>query len=121
MVTGIQKAPTTAGGRPAGINGSANRGASRKVAARWLEATIYRLATLLLMIAALCATFSAIVLGIATWPAGAIVTALVAISRAYKRKLRLTTLGSAIWASEKDIRQAGMLDAKSGLIIGRLL
>lgn len=33
---------------------------------------------------------------------------------------RLTTLGSARWADAGDVSKAGMLDAKSGLILGRL-
>ena len=33
---------------------------------------------------------------------------------------RLTTLGSAKWADADDLGKAGMLTAKSGLILGRL-
>jgi type IV secretion system protein VirD4 len=33
---------------------------------------------------------------------------------------RLTTLGSARWAAASDLHKAGMLDGKSGLILGRL-
>ena len=33
---------------------------------------------------------------------------------------RLTTLGSARWAERNDLRRAGMLNGRSGLIIGRL-
>src|ERR1700728_257364 len=33
---------------------------------------------------------------------------------------RLTTLGSARWADASDLHKAGMLDAQSGLILGRL-
>jgi type IV secretion system protein VirD4 len=33
---------------------------------------------------------------------------------------RLTTLGSARWADASDLHKAGMLDGKSGLILGRL-
>lgn len=35
-------------------------------------------------------------------------------------KKRLTTLGSARWADADDLRRAGMIDAKSGLILGRI-
>lgn len=37
-----------------------------------------------------------------------------------KKKNRLTTLGSARWAGSEDLRRAGMLDADSGLILGRV-
>jgi type IV secretion system protein VirD4 len=36
------------------------------------------------------------------------------------RRKRLTTLGSARWADAEDVRGAGMLDSRSGLILGRL-
>ena len=49
------------------------------------------------------------------WPVllGLIVWAFVEAKRKYTR---LTTLGSARWAEGDDLRQAGMLDAKTGLI-----
>lgn len=37
-----------------------------------------------------------------------------------KKKNRLTTLGSARWAGPEELRRAGMLDADSGLILGRV-
>jgi type IV secretion system protein VirD4 len=46
-----------------------------------------------------------------------IATAIVAAKKGY---IRLTTLGSARWADGDDLRQAGMLDAKTGLILGRI-
>jgi type IV secretion system protein VirD4 len=53
------------------------------------------------------------------WPViiGIIITAIVAAKKGY---IRLTAFGTARWADADDLRQAGMLDAKSGLILGRI-
>ncbi len=53
------------------------------------------------------------------WPViiGIIITAIIAAKKGY---IRLTTLGSARFADADDLRRAGMLDADSGLILGRV-
>ncbi|HVX10251.1 MAG TPA: type IV secretory system conjugative DNA transfer family protein [Pirellulales bacterium] len=48
------------------------------------------------------------------------VVAVVIVVHCRKKKNRLTTLGSARWAGSEDLRRAGMLDADSGLILGRV-
>jgi type IV secretion system protein VirD4 len=56
-----------------------------------------------------------------SWPTSGVFLAVVFFAYAGKRGvIRLTTLGSAKWAEEHDLRLAGMLSAKRGLIIGRL-
>jgi type IV secretion system protein VirD4 len=56
-----------------------------------------------------------------SWPASGWLLLLLGLAAAGgKSYTRLTTLGSARWADEDDLRKAGMLDAKSGLILGRL-
>lgn len=46
--------------------------------------------------------------------------ALLTVTAAKRQHRRLTTLGSARWADANDMRRAGMLDASSGLILGRV-
>jgi type IV secretion system protein VirD4 len=59
-------------------------------------------------------------IAIITWPASAIMVGVVVFVRlAQRRRQRLTTLGSARWAEERDLRRAGMIGANSGLILGR--
>jgi type IV secretion system protein VirD4 len=56
------------------------------------------------------------------WPASGLFAGILLAAHLYrKRSTRLTTLGSARWADEDDLRRAGMLDADSGLILGRLV
>lgn len=53
-------------------------------------------------------------------PGVAIVIGMVAVVVAVKRSPRRSTaFGSARWADGDDLRQAGMLEGKSGLILGR--
>lgn len=55
------------------------------------------------------------------WPASAfVIVALLLAMFGKKGYRRLTTLGSARWADWNDLRWAGMLNAGSGLIVGRL-
>ena len=65
--------------------------------------------------------YSLAVLFLLGWP-GSLVIAFVfaAIKTIYSRKPGLTTLGSARWADEGDLRAAGMVGATSGLVLGRL-
>lgn len=46
--------------------------------------------------------------------------AVLGIRKAYQKRAFLTTLASGRFATEEEIDQAGMLDAKTGLILGRL-
>jgi type IV secretion system protein VirD4 len=72
----------------------------------------------LLRLAVFFACMSLVIFSILYWP----VAAFVIVGLAYKsitRPSRLTTLGSARWADEKDLERAGMTDANSGLILGR--
>src|SRR5271165_2423887 len=55
------------------------------------------------------------------WPLSAVAVVVVLIAAFGKKGYRrLTSLGSARWADEGDLRRAGMIDAGRGLIIGRL-
>jgi type IV secretion system protein VirD4 len=44
-----------------------------------------------------------------------------AIAKSRKKLMNLTAHGTAYWAGEEDLRQAGMLDAKKGLVLGRMI
>lgn len=74
----------------------------------------------LLIASVLIAFYAAILL--ANWkPWMVIFWAVVWVVVVAKRQYtRLTTLGSARWADADDLRRAGMLDATSGLILGRI-
>lgn len=55
------------------------------------------------------------------WPLSAFLILLVAMARLMRRRSEpVTTLGSARWSDEKELRHAGMLGASSGLILGRI-
>jgi type IV secretion system protein VirD4 len=55
------------------------------------------------------------------WPHSALVLVVLVLAIFGKKGYaRLTTLGSARWAEWNDLRWAGMLNARSGLILGRL-
>jgi type IV secretion system protein VirD4 len=82
---------------------------------------IYRLSRLLLTQAALLGGYCIGALILLGWPASGILLGLLAFLRASGRgHKRLTTLGSARWAEKRDLQKAGMLNAKSGLILGRM-
>jgi type IV secretion system protein VirD4 len=83
---------------------------------------MYLLARLLLMLTVLVGVYCVVITAAYTWPGSAWLLTLLGIAYAAKRgKDGLTTLGSARWASERELRRAGMLGAKSGLIVGRLV
>jgi type IV secretion system protein VirD4 len=83
---------------------------------------MYGLARLFLIGAAGAALAGAAVAGLATWPmSGYAVLLLFVISLWRRRSGHLTTLGSARWADEGDLRGGGLLGAERGLILGRLL
>jgi type IV secretion system protein VirD4 len=82
---------------------------------------MYKLSRTLLMVAVI---ISLVFIGGAVqafWPHSALVlVVLVLAALGRKGYARLTTLGSARWAEWNDLRWAGMLNARSGLILGRL-
>ncbi len=83
---------------------------------------LYRLARLFLITAVFVSLYSLFALTVWTWPAGGfLLVALGFAALRQRRARRLTTLGSARWATESNLRAAGMLDAHSGLILGRPL
>ena len=78
-----------------------------------------KLCRLILTLAVLLTGGSAVMVGY-TWPAiGVVVMFSLTYWVAKKRRKPLTTLGSAKWADVEDMRWAGLLDAGSGLILGR--
>lgn len=82
---------------------------------------MYQLARLFSAIGVLLGVYSLAAAMYVTWPMGAIVLfCLVAGTVIRLRRGRLTTLGSARWATENDLQNAGMIGGTSGAIIGRL-
>lgn len=82
---------------------------------------MYQLSRILLMIGAVAGLYCVGVIAELTWPGSSVfVVALVVFATLRKTRGALTTLGSAHWASEEDLRQAKMLGGDSGLILGRL-
>jgi len=81
---------------------------------------VYRLARLLHILTVFILLYDFLVLAAIVWPASGWILALLAVTCFARRKhSRLTTLGRARFAEERDLRSAGLLDAKSGLILGR--
>ncbi len=81
---------------------------------------MYGLARLLTMLGVLVSIYCVAVIVALGWPGSAAVLGILALGYVIRRgRGPLTTLGSARWASEEDLRRAGMLDADSGMIIGR--
>ena len=65
--------------------------------------------------------YFAVAVVILLWPISVYVLLPIALAKLTKRGYRqLTSFGTARWADEKDLKRAGMLGAKSGLILGRL-
>lgn len=82
---------------------------------------MHQLTRVLLIVAVAAFAWSAGALVMFFWPSSAIALVIVAMVRAARRGHgRLTTLGSARWADEADLRRQGMLGASTGLILGRL-
>lgn len=85
---------------------------------------MYNLARLLLILTLLVlGCTAAIVLSISGPHSGLVVVIFVVLVAGASRRdaKRWTTLGSARWANAKDLRQAGMLECDSGLMLGHLL
>jgi type IV secretion system protein VirD4 len=82
---------------------------------------MYKLIRLLLILAAAGLLYCAIFFVVLGWPVtGWFVGAALICRSIQKGRHYLTTLGSARWANENELDRSGMLDAKSGLILGRL-
>ena len=80
-----------------------------------------RATRMLHIVAAILGSYCAFAVLVIAWPVSGIVAAIAAIGLfVKKRQSRLTTLGSARWADAKDIKRAGMLNAKTGVILGRI-
>jgi type IV secretion system protein VirD4 len=91
------------------------------------EIFMYRLSRLLLMLAACawgyCGLVAVLMMTreLGDWVLVLFVAALAAAAVRQRRKLRrLTAHGTAAWATEDQLRQAGMIDAARGLFLGRL-
>lgn len=74
----------------------------------------------MLLMVVMVAGYGAILLAILTWPLSGIVVPALVIAAFRRQRAALTTLGSARWADESDLRAAGMLAADSGLILGKI-
>jgi len=82
---------------------------------------MYQLSRLLLIVAVLAGTYSSTIIVWLTWPASGWLLLLLGFGRmGRKGYVYLTTLASARWCSEAELRRAKMLNAKTGLILGRL-
>ncbi len=82
---------------------------------------MYKLSRLLLIIGVLLVLYSVAVIGTLGWPWMACILLYIFIAMLLRRRTRrLTTLGSARWADESDLRRAGILDAETGLILGQV-
>lgn len=79
---------------------------------------MYGISRWCLRTACLAAWANVVMLVLLVWPTSLVGVAMVVFHWRGKIK-RLTTLGSARWATLRDLRVAGMLDANSGLILGR--
>jgi type IV secretion system protein VirD4 len=81
---------------------------------------MYQLARLLTAIGILLCFYCAVLIAVSTWPIGPGVLVFGVLYLMRSPRKPLTTLGSARWADEADLRRAGMLEADTGLILGRL-
>jgi hypothetical protein len=79
---------------------------------------MYLLARLFLIIGYLAVWVAAVEFILLAWPFSVLVVLGVVVRRVRRRRA-LTTLGSARWASERDLHD--MLQGDSGLILGRLM
>ena len=83
---------------------------------------MYKLSRLMLILSVVAGLWSLLIFGMQLGGLGYIGIGIVLISLLAKRGYRaLTAFGTARWASADDLRAAGMLDARSGLIIGRVM
>jgi hypothetical protein len=82
---------------------------------------MYRLSRILQMLGVVSGTYAIALLIAMGWPGTAWLVGLFVLVRVMRSdKHQLTTLGSARWADEEDLRSAGMIGADHGLVLGRL-
>lgn len=83
---------------------------------------MYRFSRLFLIFALLACGYSIALFTAMYWPqSGSVLAGIVALYFRGRGRREWTTLGSARWENHRNLRRAGMLDADSGLILGRLL
>lgn len=83
---------------------------------------MYAIARLLLIVAVLAGLYSLVLVIQLGWPATGWMVGILGLARYGRRGYAyLTTLGSARWATEREIRKAKMTDTHSGLFLGRLI
>jgi len=83
---------------------------------------MYKLSRLMLILSVAAGIWSLLIFALQLGGIGYIAIAVVLVSLYVKRGSgRLSAFGTARWANVDDLRAAGMLDAKSGLIIGRVM
>ena len=83
---------------------------------------MYKLSRLMLILSAAAGIWSVLIFALQLGGLGYIAIAVVLVALYVKRGSgRLSAFGTARWANADDLRAAGMLDAKSGLIIGRVM
>jgi type IV secretion system protein VirD4 len=91
---------------------------------------MYKLSRLALAAAAALLAYSAVLAAILSlmhvppenrwWPALIAAAFVAAVIRSRKGRRALTAFGTAAWASPRELANAGMLNARSGLILGRV-
>jgi hypothetical protein len=82
---------------------------------------MYSVVRFFLIVAYLLLLYCIVLVMIMGWPAtGWFLGAFLFLRGLQKGRRYLTTLGSARWATEREIERAGMLGGTSGLILGRL-
>ena len=74
---------------------------------------------LLLILAVIMSAWVVCLIVYTGWPYGLILPALLLIAAKHKGFFS-SAYGTARWADADDLRQAGMLDAKEGLMLGRM-
>jgi type IV secretion system protein VirD4 len=82
---------------------------------------MYTLSRLLLALTVLLAAYCLAVAVAVAWPYSLYVLGFVVVARLAKEgRQRLTAFGTGRWANGADLRRQGMLDARQGLILGRM-
>ncbi|MBC7818250.1 MAG: type IV secretory system conjugative DNA transfer family protein, partial [Planctomycetaceae bacterium] len=82
---------------------------------------MYRLSRWMLELSVVCGVYSLALMALLGWPWSGVLMLGAAVAVALKWNIRrLTTLGSARWADERDLTNAGMIHSKTGLILGRI-
>lgn len=82
---------------------------------------MYFLSRSLFAFAVVTAAYGGLIIAVVGYPSGTILMAGIVLVMVVRRQTRRwTTLGSARWAEEEDLRRAGMLSARTGLILGRI-